>query len=136
MRRYSTDWIDRHIPIRVRTRQLAKEDYNGVRIGILRLGNPLQVEIKGIRGLECVLDDHAWVFIDNYINDMPLLAWTGFEPRDSINAAITCELRFYHMHAGLLISRSLDALQLTIRTLLQEKYGDAHDEDVVKIDQR
>jgi hypothetical protein len=136
LRRYSTDWIDHHTPIRVRTRLLAKEDYNAVRIGILRLGNPLHVEIRGIKGLECFLDDHAWVFIDNFINDLPLLAWTGFEPRESINAAITCELRLYHMHAGLLISRSLDALQTTIRTLVREKYGDVHDEEIVKLDER
>ena len=86
-----------------------------------------------MKGLHCVLDDNAWIFIDGYINDMPLLAWTNFVPRESINASITCELRLYHMHAGLLISKSLDALQNTLHGLLQEKYGAASYDEIIRI---
>ena len=114
-------------------RELAKEDYNAIRLGILRLGNPLHLELQDkIRGLRCVLSDDAWIFLDGYIGDLPLLAWTEFKSRDSINASIACELRLYHMHAGLLISKSLDALQNTIHGLLKEKYGGSTD-DITEI---
>ena len=133
MKRYSTDWLDQYTPIRVQPRKLAKEDYNTVRLGILRLNNPLHLELEGIRGMRCVLDDNAWIFLDSYIGDLPLLAWTNFEPRDTITTAIVCELRLYHMHAGLLISKSLDALQNTINDLLLEKYGDIDHDEIIKI---
>jgi len=133
LRKYSNDWINQYTPIRVQPRKLAKEDYNAVRLGILRLGNPLCLELENIRGINCVLDDYAWIFLDEYITDLPLLAWTKFEPRESINASIGCELRLYHMHAGLIISKSLDALQNTIRCLLTEKYGAGIDDEIIKI---
>jgi len=133
LKKYSSDWLNQYTPLRIQPRELAKEDYNIVRLGILRLGRPLDLEIEDINGLRCILDDHAWIFIDPYINDMPLLAWTNFKPRDSINASIACELRLYHIHAGLLISKSLVALQNTLHGLLQEKYGNTND-DVTNID--
>jgi len=133
LRKYSTDWVDQYTSLRVQSRELAKEDYNAVRLGILRLGNPLRLELEGIRGVYCILDNNAWVFLDGYIRDLPLLAWTNFKPRESINASITCELRLYHMHAGMLISKSLDALQNTIRGLLEKKYGNPVDDTIIRI---
>ena len=134
LRKYTAAWLNEYTPIRVQPRELAKEDYNAIRLGILRLGNPLTLDIDDIRGLQCFLNDEAWIFIDSYINDMPLLAWTNFVPRESINAPISCELRLYHMHAGLLISRSLDALQNAIHGLLREKYGESSNDEIIKID--
>ena len=133
MRKNFTDWIDQYTPLRVQPRALAKEDYNAVRLGILRLGNPLRLELLDLRGINCILDDNAWVFIDDTINDMPVLAWTKFKPRESINTSIVCELRLYHMHAGLLISRSLDALQDTIHVLLKEKFAGHVNDEIIKI---
>jgi len=134
LKRYSADWLDQYTPIRVQPRKLAKEDYNAVRLGILRLNNPLHLELEGIRGLRCVLNDTAWIFLDGYKGELPLLAWTNFQPRESISASIDCELRLYHMHAGLLISKSLDALQNTINGLLREKYGDIDHDEIIKIE--
>jgi hypothetical protein len=134
LKRYSTEWLDQYTPIRVQPRKLAKEDFNAVRLGILRLNNPLHIELEGIRGMRCILDDNAWIFLDSYIGDLPLLAWTKFQPRDTITTSIACELRLYHMHAGLLISKSLDALQNAIHDLLLEKYGDIDHDEIIKID--
>ena len=105
-----------------------------MRLGILRLNNPLHIELEGIRGMRCILDDNAWIFLDSYIGDLPLLAWTKFQPRDTITTSIACELRLYHMHAGLLISKSLDALQNAIHDLLLEKYGAIDHDEIIKID--
>lgn len=134
MKIYSAEWLEQYTPIRIQARKLAREDYNAVRLGILRLNKPLHLELEGIRGMRCVLDDHAWVFLDSYIGDLPLLAWTKFQPRDTITTAIDCELRLYHMHSGLLISKSLDALQNTINVMLQEKYGEIEHDEVIKIE--
>lgn len=133
LKQYSVEWLNQYTPLKVQPRELAKEDYNAIRLGILRLGNPLTLDIDDIRGLQCFLGDEAWIFIDPYINEMPLLAWTNFMPRESINAPITCELRLYHMHAGLLISKSLDALQSTIHALLREKYGESSNDEIIRI---
>ncbi|MFV2055843.1 MAG: hypothetical protein ACC707_05210 [Thiohalomonadales bacterium] len=78
--------------------------YNRIRIGIDRLGPPLRIELMNLRGLDLIADTDAWVCVDQAMNDLPILAWTGFETgrRSSLQEAVACELKFYHSHADLI----------------------------------
>jgi len=57
-----------------------------------------------LRGLDLIADTDAWVCVDQSMNDLPILAWTGFETsrRSSLLEAVACELKFYHSHADLI----------------------------------
>lgn len=114
MKNFTTSWIDDRMPYQVIAKDMKAEDFNAVRLGILRLGSPLTLNVDGVKGLKCILDDHAWVFVDRYVDDMPLLAWMNFESRGALNETIPCELRLYHFKADLLVSRALDALKISI----------------------
>lgn len=111
MKSYATSWIDDKMPYQVLNTNLTASDFNAIRLGILRLGSPLTLNLDAIKGLRCTLDDHAWVFVDRYVNDMPILAWMNFESRNTLNETIPCELRLYHFKAEMLVDKALDALQ-------------------------
>lgn len=81
------------------------ELFNTVKLALLRLSNPLRFAIPGLRNIELILDDEAWVCFDNSLNDMPILAWTEFkiEHRDSLVEPIPCEFYTYHAHAEVIL---------------------------------
>ena len=121
MKNYATSWIDERMPYQVLPTSMQASEFNAIRLGILRLGSPLVLNVDGIKGLRCVLDDHAWIFMDRFVDDMPLLAWMNFESRDALNETIPCELRYYHFKAELLLSNALYALGETINGQLDNK---------------
>lgn len=55
--------------------QMPATRYNQVRLGLLRLENPLRFCIPGLRNLSIVLDDDSWVCVDESLDDIPILAW-------------------------------------------------------------
>lgn len=119
MKNYTTSWIDDRMPYQIIKTTLSAKDFNAVRLGILRLGSPLTFNLNQIKGLRSILDDHAWVFVDRYVDDMPLLAWTNFESRSALNTTIECELRLYHFKADLLVDRALELVHEAIDERLQ-----------------
>jgi hypothetical protein len=105
-------WIARRTPMQVRSRMLDARDYNSVRIGLLRLGTPLRLGVREIRGLDCIIDTHAWVAVDGYCDDQPLFALTDFRRgRSALDEAVSCKLRIFHHRAGLIIGHTLDGLR-------------------------
>lgn len=120
MKNFTTSWIDERMPYQVIASEMKADDYNAIRLGILRLGTPLSLNLDSVKGLRCVLDDHAWVFMDRFVDNMPLLAWMNFKSRNTLNKKIPCELRLYHYRAGLLVDKGLDALKLSIALQLNK----------------
>lgn len=120
MKNFATSWIDDRIPYQIIASELKPDDFNVVRLGILRLGAPLTLNLDGIKGLRCVLDDHAWVFMDRFVDNMPLLAWMNFESRSTLTEMIPCELRLYHFQAGMLTDKALETLKLGISLQLNQ----------------
>jgi len=86
--------------------------YNLWRLARSRLGLPLRFELPGLKGLELVLDEHAWVCRDPLLNDFPVVAWTGFEAtkRTALDAPVACELRYYHMGGSKVRARVLELM--------------------------
>jgi hypothetical protein len=86
--------------------------YNLWRLARSRLGLPLRFELPGLKGLELVLDEHAWVCRDPQLNDFPVVAWTGFETagRRALDAPVACELRYYHMGGSKVRLRVLEQM--------------------------
>ena len=105
-------WLEEYPPLRVMRKHIAAADYNRIRLALLRERLPWQLSLKRIRCLQCILDDSAWVCVDECQNHLPILAWTHFDTaqRSALDAQVACELRLYHMHAGLLMGEALNAL--------------------------
>ncbi|MBI5449768.1 MAG: hypothetical protein HY940_00255 [Gammaproteobacteria bacterium] len=78
--------------------------YNQIRLGLLRIENPMRLELPGLRGMDIVLDDNSWVCVDRTLYDLPVLAWTNFEVtrRASLHEPVRCLLHYYHIHAELI----------------------------------
>ena len=101
------------VPLRIFPKMIEASCYNHVRLALRRLGNPLRVELPDHRGLHIILNDQLWLCIDNICNDQPVMAWLDFDTRKhntALHEPVPCQLRLYHMHAGLVMGSALDAL--------------------------
>ncbi len=94
--------------------------YNRIRLALLRLENPLRIELPGLRSLDFILEDEVWVIVDRELNDVPIVAWTGFEARSSLHTPLRCTLAYYHAHADLIIDKAFSTLD---RILAQRLAG-------------
>lgn len=97
-------------PIHKLHKVIQANDYNRVRLALLRLGSPLRVPLDGMRCLEMHLEDRFWICVDACMADRPILAWTEFEAahRAAIHEPVSCELRIFHVHGGLVMGEILD----------------------------
>jgi hypothetical protein len=105
-------WIDDYPVMRIMRRQMQASDYNRVRVALARHPLPWNIPLEGLRCLHCILDESAWVCVDASQGDLPILAWTKFNVRQrtALDAPVECELRAYHMHAGLIMGQVLEEL--------------------------
>lgn len=86
--------------------------FNQVRLALLRLENPLRLKLPGLRGMDIILDDHAWVCVDRTLYDLPILAWTEFShsERTGLHDDVSCMLHYYHIHADLITATVLSTV--------------------------
>lgn len=92
---------------------IAPQRFNSIRLGLLRLGAPLRIELDGLRHLDMLLDDDAWICVDRSLNDLPVMAWTDFHTgaRRGLNDPVTCRLRLFHSHAAVILNSTLEAVE-------------------------
>lgn len=97
--------------------------FNQARLALLRLGNPLRVELTRHRGLAVILHDDYWLCVDSNASDQLVMAWREFEiqARTNLHEPISCNLYLYHYCAGLIMGSALDdlhqAIDMMIRTV-------------------
>jgi hypothetical protein len=86
--------------------------YNLWRRARLRFGVPLRLPLAGLKGIELILDDHAWICVDATQHDLPVLAWISIEAagRDALHTPVACTLNYYHFAASALRARVLDLM--------------------------
>jgi hypothetical protein len=94
--------------------------YNRARLALLRLGNPLRVDLDAVGQAAMILDDRGWLCVDSGETDQPLFLLTNFAVtgRSALHAPVQCEVRLYHAHAGLLLRNVLVALESTLNERL------------------
>lgn len=110
------------IPIRTLPKVMQAGYYNRARLALLRLGNPLRLELHGLHGIDVIMDDYAWMAVDRNQIDLPLLAWTDFDARrrNGLHQPVACRMHLYHFHAGLIMSDVLDNLEIAIDDRLSQ----------------
>lgn len=96
--------------------------YNRIRLGLLRLGCPLRFALTGMRTLEIVLENDAWICVDSGLNDYPILAWVEFQSahRSALHLPIPCRLFTYHAHAELIESQVLEITESVLAHRLRK----------------
>lgn len=109
-------WFDEIPALRIMQKTITADDYNRIRLGMSREKLPWRLNLEKFRCLQCVLEETAWVCVDECQDDLPILAWTDFNvsQRDSLESPVTCQLRLYHTHAGLVMGAALEALVETV----------------------
>lgn len=95
--------------------------FNRVRLALNRLENPLRIELTGLRSMDFILEDQVWAIVDRNLNDIPVVAWTDFEPRSTLHQPIQCIMRIYHLHADVIIDQALQKLDDILDTRLKQK---------------
>ncbi|MEJ2346005.1 MAG: hypothetical protein P8090_11450 [Gammaproteobacteria bacterium] len=95
-----------------RTYRMPAARFNAVRLALLRLGEPVRFALPGLRTLEMVLEQQAWICVDSGLNDFPVLAWVDFEAggRNALHEPVSCMLYTYHAHAHIIEARVLQAV--------------------------
>jgi hypothetical protein len=95
--------------------------YNHVRLALLRIGNPLELELEKL-GIDMVLEKSCWVGYHCQQVSLPLIAWEGFDPgRSALDAPVACTMHLYHQHSWLRMPRILQALDEELQLRLAAK---------------
>lgn len=117
--------VDHHrnvSPLRSLPKTIEARYYNRVRLALIRLGNPLRLELEAeLRHMDMLLSTEEWLCLDRAREDLPLLAWSGFRvrERDALHAPVQCILHLYDARAGLLAARVLPVLDRLLEQALQ-----------------
>jgi len=113
-----TRWLRELEPLRVWPKTISATHYNCVRLALKRLGCPLRHELQR-PALILLLDEEVWAGMAPWDEELPLLAWTGFDThRSGLDQPVACRLHLYHSHAGLLMGMALDALDAALKARL------------------
>jgi hypothetical protein len=100
------------------------ERYNQVRLGLLRLKNPLCID-TGLRDIDLILEDKVWYCVDRSMHDLPVVAWDQFQPRTALHEPVACRLSYYHAHADKIVDaifKILDDYLEKQLTLLRQNF--------------
>ncbi|MBL1276742.1 MAG: hypothetical protein COB30_011705 [Ectothiorhodospiraceae bacterium] len=119
-----TQPIDSIHSLKVMSKIIDAVCYNHARLALLRISNPLRIEIPDHRCLEAILSDDYWLCVDSCQEDQPILAWCDFDKHDhnaALHQPIPCQLRLYHSHAGLIMGSALDSLDRALTEVLSQK---------------
>jgi len=95
--------------------------YNLWRRARQRYGSPLRMALPGLKEMALILEDDAWVVIDQRQYDMPVLAWVDFKThgRDALHEPVACTLNYYHFMASQLRGKVLDLMQQDLERRLR-----------------
>ncbi|MFA9462597.1 hypothetical protein [Thiohalorhabdus methylotrophus] len=108
-----SDLLDGLTPLRVLPKRIDADCYNRIRVRLLRSRRlPIRVTIPDHRGLEMILTHRAWLCLDAYRDDLPIISWSEFETkaRTGLDEPVMCRLCLYHIHAGMIMGSALEAL--------------------------
>lgn len=100
--------------------------YNQVRLALTRLHSPLRLALPDLKNLDVILQDDAWIIVDRSLHDVPVVAWTEFDTkhRDNLHRPVLCQIRLFHVSAGLIMAQSLSAIEMLAAAALHKLNAD------------
>ena len=114
-----------------KTGEIESHYYNHVQIALKRIGKQIRIEIPGLKHLDLILDQEAWIIVDRVHADVPIAAWSDFDAqkRESLSTPINCTIRTYHQNADLIMQRTLDSME----TFIDEELAKGYEPDTDKV---
>lgn len=95
--------------------------YNHVRLALLRIGNPLELELEKLC-IDMVLEKACWVGYHEQQISLPLIAWEDFDThRSALDAPVGCTMHLYHQHSWLQMPKILTAMDEELQLRLSGK---------------
>jgi len=86
--------------------------YNIVQRALKRVGPNIRLSLSGLKTLDLILQRDAWIIVDRAFNDVPVVAWTDFQPKTDrgLHETVPCELRYFHAHAAMITQKVLSLM--------------------------
>lgn len=102
---------------------VAAKVYNQVRLALTRLHSPLRMALPGLKNLDVILQDDAWIIVDRNLHDVPVIAWTEFDTRqrDNLYRPLLCQIRLFHVSAGLIMAQGLKAIEMLAQSAVRKQ---------------
>lgn len=95
--------------------------YNRVRLALLRIANPLELELEKL-GIDMVLEQTRWVGYHCRQISLPLISWDGFDThRSALDTPVACTMHLYHNHSWLRMPNILSATDEVLQLRLAAK---------------
>lgn len=115
-------WLDGVPVFAERTDEVEARLYNLWRRARLHLELPLRLPLPELTGMVMLLDEESWVCVDERLNDVPVLAWIGFEDRhrDALHLPVRCRLNYYHYAASKIRAEALAELETVLDAAVRE----------------
>ncbi|GAB4351237.1 MAG: hypothetical protein Kow006_15020 [Gammaproteobacteria bacterium] len=87
--------------------------YNLWRRARKHLHPPLRLQLPDLKEMALIVEDQAWVVVDQNRADVPVLAWVDFQDkgRDALHEPVPCTLNYYHFMASHLRAKVLECLE-------------------------
>jgi len=110
--------------------------YNHVQTALKKLGPEIRIRLTGLKHLDLIIQKDAWIVVDRVLNDVPVVAWTDFQTqhRESLHEPIACEIRIWHALAGMIMTRTLKAMELLLDQELEDLEQDAQGHRILKFE--
>lgn len=101
---------------------IAAAHYNIVHRALKRAPGAIRLVLPGLKTLDLILQDDAWIIVDRAFNDVPVAAWMDFKVDSdrAIHDPVPCELRYFHGHAGMVTKQVLDIMDERLTELLKD----------------
>lgn len=96
--------------------EISAQRFNRARLAVLRLGSPLFLHIPELKHMALVIEDDAWICVDEVLNEFPVLAWTAFQAQRRIDLYRPVR---YHEHADRTTSIVLSAMDQLLEEQLR-----------------
>jgi len=103
--------------------EIAAARYNRVRLALARLGCPLSMHINELKHMSLILENDAWICVDEVFNEFPVVAWTDFQTRDrqGLHMAVPCRVLKYHEHADRIMATVMNAMDRMLEEQLHPR---------------
>lgn len=106
-------------PFRIFDHRMQASLYNNIRLGILRIANPLIITPQSLKNTRCYLYNDKWICVDLVMQEYPLVVWRDFKTQNrGIHEPIECKMHVYHIMAGRVAGTALYAMEDHINSTL------------------
>ena len=103
-----------------RSDTIAAPLYNLWRRARLHWPGAIRLKLADHPGVAMILEEQAWICVNEWQGDLPILAWVEFagRPRNALHLPVPCKLNYYHFAASRLRATVLKATEEALKKKL------------------